>query len=326
MTQLVVRAQVAQLAKQLGVDASELESLERLGAPAIRGILERVSNLLFDEHVPTFARVSRLVPIMPTSLAAKIALKVMPAEVAGRAGGTVGLDHPDKMAGLLSGLTTTYMADAAPFLDPRVIPVLVARLPIEFVVPVANEIMSRRDYATTALFIEHSNEELIRSFERGIDDDEGLLHTAARTFSSDRLNEILRVLPEQRRARIITSSIGSDDEAVLASLSVLSRLERDLADVLVGEFFGALDDAALNRFLTVAITSSAVTELLDLSEFLGTETLQRIGGSEVLAQQSSVDAIAGAATNPRLRRAALAIAEYLPAEQKTALTPLVDAT
>lgn len=225
MTDLRTRGQLRILAQTLDVAPEELASLERLGAQDLRELRERISDHLFDAHAATFARVSKLAPLVPNALAAKVALKAIPPEVGGRAGGAVGLDHPDRAAGLLAELTAEYMADAAPFLDPRAIPVLAPRLPAEVLVPGANELLRRKEYTTASRFVEYATDELIRGFERGITDDVGLLHTAALTPSTDRLNDIVRVLPEQRRLRIVRASLTGSDDTLVAGISVLSRLE-----------------------------------------------------------------------------------------------------
>lgn len=299
MADMVTRAQINTLARTLGADPAALAGLERLGAHNLKVLCERISDALFDALAPTFARVSKLAPIVPNALAVTVALKAIPAEVAGRAGGALGLDHPDRAAGILAGLTPTYLADAAPHLDPRTIPVLAPRIPAAALIPAANELLRRRDYLTASRFVEHATEQLIREFERGIDDDEGLLHTAALVSSTDRLNDILRALSTERQHRMITTAAAGSADTVAAALSVLARLETELAAPLSNRLFHGQDTDGIDRILTIATDHGALPEILDITDHLSDEILTRIIQSTFMNDSSAVHALEQAATVDR---------------------------
>ncbi|MCP2318892.1 hypothetical protein APR12_004251 [Nocardia amikacinitolerans] len=311
MTDLLTRGQLEMLAQTLNADPAELASLTRLGAQNLRELRERISDRLFDAHTATFARVSKLAPLVPNALAAKVVLKAVPAEVGGRAGGAVGIDHPDRAAGLLGELTPEYMADAAPYLDPRAIPVLAPRMPAEVLVPAANELLRRRDYVTSARFVEHATDDLIRGFERGIADDEGLLRTAALTPSADRLNDVVRVLPAARRSAIVRAATASSDETLIAGISVLSRLEPGLRRELGSEFLDGLDEAGLDRLLGVAADCEAVVELLTVLAAVDERHLRPIAERVSRGDGALADTLLDQATTPAARRTLHAIGELL---------------
>ncbi|MBF6215377.1 hypothetical protein IU469_30480 [Nocardia puris] len=311
MTDLRTRGQLRILAQTLDVAPEELASLERLGAQDLRELRERISDHLFDAHAATFARVSKLAPLVPNALAAKVALKAIPPEVGGRAGGAVGLDHPDRAAGLLAELTAEYMADAAPFLDPRAIPVLAPRLPAEVLVPGANELLRRKEYTTASRFVEYATDELIRGFERGITDDVGLLHTAALTPSTDRLNDIVRVLPEQRRLRIVRASLTGSDDTLVAGISVLSRLESPLAEEITRDFLSDLDEAAVDRVLAVAVREGAVEELLFALSAVDDALLQPLADGLSRGGGNLVGALLDGAESPAAQRVLRALGDRL---------------
>ncbi len=300
MTDLVTRAQIDMLAELLGTDAAQLRELERLGAHDLKALRERISDVLFDAMAPTFARVAKLAPLVPNQLAASVAVRAVPPEVGGRAGGAIGIDMPERAADLLGRLPPDYMADAAPYLDPRAIAVLAPRIPADALIPAANELLDRRDYTTTVRFVEHATDELIRAFERGIPDDVGLLRTAALTPSSDRLDSIVGVLPSARRDRIVVAGITGDDDAVLACLSVVSRLSASLAERAAEVLFDALDADGLDRVLGLAIAGGACAEVLDIAGGLSEAMLERLAGH----CRFDDTAFAGAAaTSPRRARA-----------------------
>jgi hypothetical protein len=248
MADFLTRAQLVMLAETLGVEPERVAHLERLGAAGLRALRERISNLLFDEQSAMFARVSKLAPLAPNALVAKVSEAVIPPLVAGRAAGALGIDHQGRIADLLSRLSPRYMADCAPHLDPRALAVLAPIVPGDVLVPGANELLHRGEYITASRFVEFATPELIRAFERGIDDDLGLLHTAALTYSAELLADIIRAIPEERLERIMAASLTTP-ESITAGLSVLSRLDADQRDQLVAMLARHVDAAQRDEVL-----------------------------------------------------------------------------
>lgn len=248
MADFVTRAQLDMLAKTLGVDAERVAHLERLGAEGLHTLRSRISNVLFDEQAATFARVSKLAPLAPNALVAKVSEAVIPPLVAGRAAGALGVDHQGRIADLLSRLSPRYMADCAPYLDPRAIAMLAPIVAGESLVPGANELMRRHDYVTAAGFVEFATPELIKAFERGIDDDLGLLHSAALVYSNDMLGMVIRAIPDERLERIMAASLATP-ASIMAGLSVLSRLDAELRDQLVAMLARHVDEAGRENLL-----------------------------------------------------------------------------
>jgi hypothetical protein len=258
MTDFITRAQLAMLADALGVETERVAHLARLGAAGVRELRERISNVLFDEHAATFARVSKLAPLAPNALVAKVSEAAIPPLVAGRAAGALGVDHQGRIADLLSRLSPRYMADCAPHLDPRTLAVLAPIVPGDVLVPAAKELLRRCDYVTAARFVEFATPDLIRAFEESIDDDLGLLHTAALTYSTEQLADIIGAIPEARLDRIMLASLTTP-ESIVAGLSVLARLGPDLraqlSEMLARHVEPGTRDAVLN-----AIESHGMTD------------------------------------------------------------------
>lgn len=283
MTDLVTRAQLVMLAETMDVPPQRLSHLERLGAAQLRALRERVSDVLFDSHAQTFARVSRLAPLVPNALVAKLAQTLVPPLVAGRAAGALGMAHPDRAAGVLSHLSARYMADCAPYLDPRAIGVLAPVVPVSLLVGAANELMRRGGYVTAARFLQYAGPELVRDFERGIQDDTGLLMTAALADSTDQLAEIIELLPRPRVHDIVRAA-GTGTDELLAGLSLLSRLDQRLRHELGEVFFASLRDERVGWVLRTAVERRAVPELLAVVHQLDGPTLHRLAADPALGE------------------------------------------
>ncbi|HZZ49327.1 MAG TPA: hypothetical protein VFE65_20775 [Pseudonocardia sp.] len=270
MTDLVTRAQLVMLAGTMDVEPERLDSLDRLEVSQLRALRERVSDVLFDEHTQTFARVSRLAPLVPNALVAKLSQALVPPLVAGRAAGALGVAHPERAAGVLSHLSTEYMADCAPYLDPRTIGILAPVIPVRLLVGAANELMAREDYVTAARFLDYAEPELIREFERGIPDDVGLLMTATLTDSTRRLKQVIDLLPRERVERIVLAAATGEDQLV-AGISLLARMDEQLRSELATVFLTRLPPDRLDWVVRTAADHDATDELRSVAAMAGAE-------------------------------------------------------
>ncbi|MDJ0392663.1 hypothetical protein QMK17_04895 [Rhodococcus sp. G-MC3] len=307
MTDVATRAQVSLLAHLLGTETDTLADLERLGAEGVKALRKFMSDEIYDHLAPTFARVSKLAPLVPNAVVVSIALKAVPPEVAGRAGGAVGRDHKDRATAILSGLTADYLADAAPYVDPRLIPHFVPAIDASALIPAAKELLRRGDYLTASLFVEFADEQLIHEFENAIDDDEGILRTAALVSSTDQLNQIMRVASPARRSRMIMAAAASGGQSFAAALSLLSRLDPEFSVPLGAEMFGSADADRTAELIRNAVVACAAAELLDAIDNLGDDHLQRVVATNVFADEPIRRAAESAADTDRRRRALLRV-------------------
>jgi hypothetical protein len=255
MTSYRTHCQVAQLARTLGVPAEQLASFDRLGAEYLHELNASVSAQLFDAQAPMFRRISSLAPLVPNQLVARLAPSIVDPLVAGRAAGTLGIDHTSRIEDLLGRLPAAYMADCAPHLDPRTLAVLASAVRGGALIPGARELLARGDYVTAAGFVEFATEQLITDFEQGLDDDLGLLRTAAVAYSDSVLQMIVAAIPDERMTRIIAASL-CDVPSVLAGLSVIARLATDERERLQSMLAKSLDEASRRTLLT-ALESDA---------------------------------------------------------------------
>lgn len=290
MTDLLTRSQVDTLAGQLAVPRESLAHLERLGPEQLARLNKSVSDALFDRLAPVFATISKLAPLMPNPLVAKLSQAIIPPVVAGRAAGALGVAHPGRVAGVLSLLTPAYMAACAPYLDPRVIAVLAPVVPPDLLVPAANLLLSQKEYAAAARFLEYSTPELVAALERGITDDDGLLRTAALTPWAERLCQIIRALPEARIDRILRSA-ATDPEACLIGLGLLARLDPELQSGLATHLFSSLDDKAMTTPIEVALANDVTDELLTIARHLPPTLVAQLAAHEALPDSPVRDAL-----------------------------------
>jgi len=310
---LVTRAQLVMLAETLGVPPERIRHLERLGAENLRGLRERISNQLFDEQAATFARMSKLAPLVPNGLVAKVSQAIVPPLVAGRAAGALGVDHPGRAKGVLSDLSPQYMADCAPYLDQRTVAVLAPAIPPKLLIPAANELMRRKAYVTASWFLDYATPEALLDLEAGIPDKAGLLHTTSLVQSNERLDQIIRLLPADRVAVIVRTAIGSP-ELLTAGLSLLARLAPELTADLGDLLFEELDAEGLTDVLRMVVEQGAVLELLVVAASVREGALRRIAADPYLTAPDTVDRFLVEAAERDEWDGLLRVAEFLPGE------------
>jgi hypothetical protein len=274
------------LAETLQVEPDEVGHLDRLGAARLRELREGISNALFDAQATSFSRVSRLAPLVPDALVAKLAEAVVPPLVAGRIAGTLGIDHPGRVEGVLSHVSPNYMADCARYVDPRAVAVLAPIIPANVLVPAANVLLRRRDYITTSRFLTFLTPQLISDLEQGIDDDAGLLMTAALIESDERLSEIVRILPETHVREIIATAVETS-ELLIAGLSLLARLDGELQTSLADIVFDVLDPSQTSATIQTILEHDAIAELLTLAAAASPAAVAKLAADPVMADPAT---------------------------------------
>lgn len=285
MTDLVTHAQLELLARTLHVPVERVEHLGRLGAEHVYALRNAVANVIFDEHGEMFSRVSALMPVLPLSVFVPIVQKKVPAKMAGRAAGAIGVAHPDKAGPALTLMKPAYAADAAAYMDPRAVEKLADVAPHGPLLEIANEVLRRRDYAVAGMFVDYATPELIRVMEQGIQDDEGLLRAASYVLSGKTVSSILRQFEHNpgRLPRLVATAASGPTDLRLATLSVLSRLDEDVVAVAGDALVETTDGAMIADLVSTYLHEDAAPEFLTFAAGFRPAALQRLADDAVPA-------------------------------------------
>ncbi|MBF6329982.1 hypothetical protein [Nocardia transvalensis] len=336
MTDLVTRAQIVLLARTLHVPPERLAHLERLGADALHEIQQRMSGVLFDQHAETFSRISKLVPIIPLTISMPLVQRIVPPMMTGRAAGAVGVDHPKKAAETVALLNPSYAADCAPYLDPRTVGKLADVAPPEPVVRIVNEILRRRDYVTAGPYLAYATPALVAAVERGVDDDAGLICSAAYAFAADSISAIVRQLlvgARQRIPRMVRTVLAGPPELQAAALSVFARCDPDVITAVGDILFAVGSPPAISNLIDTAIQVGAVPELMTFTGHLGAFALGRLAANPIVGHPPALAALIAALdgeTGPSSWRGLFALLSFVDTtihrEAARLLAGLSDAT
>ncbi|QLY28367.1 hypothetical protein H0264_23655 [Nocardia huaxiensis] len=314
MSDLVTRAQVTLLSRTLHVSEDKLAHLEKLGAANLHELQERMAKAIFAQHNSTFSRLTLLVPVIPLSISIPLVQRMVPAVMAGRAAGAIGVDHPKKAAEAVGMLKPSYAADAAPYMDPHAVGQLADVAPAEPVMGIINEILRRRDYVTAGPFLGYATPELVRAVEDSVHDDEGLILAASYAYSGENISVIIRHLlagTGKRIPRLVQTIIQGSTELRLAALSVFARCDADVIVAIGDILFEVGTPEEIADLISAFIADGAVPESMRFVGQLSPSALDELAANPIAADAESVHAIVAAvadSTEPAVWRGLLELA------------------
>jgi hypothetical protein len=239
---LDARAEVLKLARLLDVKPDELSYLSALPSAELRELRGKATDRLFTS-APGLARSAAAAKLIPSGLVATIAQRAFGPMLCARAAG--GADTA-KAIDVARRLPAGFLADVAVHLDPRRTAEIIAEVPEEVVVPVAEELGNRREHVTMGRFLAFVPDRAIAA-AIGALDDETMLRTAFVLEHKDRLDHAIGLLPPERLPGIIDTAarleLWSEAFDLLAHVSderlgpiaeVVADLPEDTVAALVG--------------------------------------------------------------------------------------------
>jgi len=198
---LDARAEVLKLARLLDINADELSYLSGLPSTEVRGLRDRATDRLFTS-APGLASAAAAAKLIPSGLVATIAQRAFGPMLCARAAG--GADT-GKAIDVAKRLPAEFLADVAVHLDPRRTAAIIAEVPAEIVVPVAEELGARREHVTMGRFLAFVPDHGIAA-AIGALDDETMLRTAFVLEHKERLDHAIGLLPPERLPGIIDTA------------------------------------------------------------------------------------------------------------------------
>ncbi len=266
---LEARAEIIKLARLLGVPPAELEFVEKLPASALREYREAATERLFAADAAIFRRVAAAARLLPSALIANVAQRAFGPLLCARAAGSV---DTDKALDVLKRLPPEFVADATVEVDPRRVAELIAAVPQDLVVPVAQILGEHGEYVTMGRFLAYVPDHAIDS-AIGALSDEALLRTAFVLEHKDRLDHAIGMLPDRRLPGLIThaSKFGLWPEA----LDLMGHLSAERLGPIAETV--AHQDAETLGDLVAAVSDAGIWDsLLPVVRLMSEQSLARL--------------------------------------------------
>lgn len=312
MSDLLTRAQVDLLARTLGHPVERLAFLEKLGAADLRRLRDRMSGVLFDEQGEHFERVAPLANLVPPAIIGPAVEKVTPPLLAGRAAGVFARKLAlKKIIAFLDKFSVTFMADVAPYIDPRSVAHLAPDFPVDTLVAVAKEMLRRGEYAAGSQFLGYGTVPQIKALEAAIgpDDYEGVVRTAFYIEESADLERILNNISPSTTVDLVRTLVEGTDELRLLGLALLARLDAGVSRRLGDIVFDDLGEDAVGTLVDTAVREGGERDLLATVANLSPSSLDMLAVNVTLAE--TLDAVVRAAAETDSWAGLLAVAERM---------------
>jgi hypothetical protein len=230
------RAEVLKLARLLDRTPEELAYLEKVEAEDIRVLRRQATDALFGTSSDILQRTAAANRLLPTKVLSSIAERALGPVIVARLSGMI---DPGRAVDVAEKLPTEFLADVAVWIDPRRSNEVIGRIPPAQIAAVAEVLLDRGEYVAMGMFVGHlSDDALIATFE--VIQDHELLLVGFVLEDKDRLDHVMRLLPDDRVDGIVTAVVEHDlwEEA----LDLLSHLEPDRR----GQFYAAGDELGIS--------------------------------------------------------------------------------
>lgn len=321
MTQLAARAEVQKLARTLGADAQQLAFLDQLSAEALRDLRLSVYDRYAALDAALFQRVTRWFRRMPVLLGAWIARLAGPLLTARVAG-----DLPARQAARMAQrLPPAFVADVCLYLDPRCAHDLIHALPTQTILPIALELLRRRDWITTGRFVDFLPDDAIRAVLEHIDDDETLLRISRFVESPNRLDHVVHLMPAERLRQAILLAVDPARDVLVEVMSLIIHVSYALKREL-GDLAAAQDESVLDRVVEATQAQRLWPDLLPVISALSDGAQHKVVNLPVLRDDLEVlPAILDAAHRHTLWGDVLPLLRFMDEPMRVAVASLAAA-
>jgi hypothetical protein len=320
MSKLSTRAEIIKLARLLKLEETQLQFLERYEITQIRALRERMSGTLFDGSKATLVRVAAASKLIPVGLVAVIGQKIYGPLLCAR---VTGLLPPPRAVEIAMKLSSHFLADLSMELDPRSAREVLALLPAERVIAVAQELIQRREYITMARFADFLSDLTIRQVMDTIKDDRALLEIAFFIESRARLETIIGMMPPQRLRSLVVTAATDEKGLWPEALAMMTQVSPELRGRM-GDLTAELDDDILASAIAVIERDGLWPAWVEVLFAMNATSQRRMLSMAAVETPERLAAFAAAAKNHGLWNQFLPLLKFMNDAPRKQLEDLVE--
>ena len=281
MSRLAARAEIAKLARTLGVDDSRLRFLETVPALEIRSLRDAVAEALSEADGGSLRRLAALVRWLPARAVAYLAEHRFGALVTAHVAGEM---PARRVTRIIRFVSTPFLAEVCLHIDPRRARDLIRQQPVERMIAVAQELVCRGEFLTLGSFVDVASDEVVAAVESAIGDEEALLRAAFFVQSKNRLDHLVRLMPRERVRRAILLAVDESRDLMPEVASLIVQVSYSLKQEL-GDLATEQSDAVLERIVRFADAEDLWDEMLPVIADLSVEVQRRFLNLRLLAEE-----------------------------------------
>lgn len=307
MNTLAARAEAVKLQQLLGGDVASLPFLADLPETQLRRLRDAVSEHLFSQDQELFRRLASVAAQLPVLLVIPLCRAFGPMLSARIVG-----EMPAKRAAATAiHLPAEFVAKVCVHIDPRRARDLIRQMPTKNIVAIALKMVEYGDYPTAGRFVDFLNDEAIQAVLDAVTDEADLLRIAFYVDSRNRLDHLIRMLPQERRRKavllVLDEKLDLLDEILSLITSVGYSLKRELGDLAATQ-----DIAVIARIIHRVQQRGLWGDLLPVVASLSEQNLRKVANLPILRGDPQVlDSLLQAADEHELWRSILPLVEML---------------
>ena len=246
MTARQTQAEILKLARLLEVAPADLAYLEAVDAESLRALREQATEHLFAADRRHLQSLAAAATKLPGALVAKMAQHVFGPLLSARVAGLLETAHAIDLA---KHLPPPFLAEIGIHIDPRHVVDVLASMPPERVVTIAQELAARNEHVAMGRFVGHMPDgAIVAAIEVLADAD--LLRTAFVIEGDGALERVLALLPRDRLAGALCAAV--EEDLWSEGLELVHRLPDERRTELAAAAAG-LDDRVVDALLTAAL-------------------------------------------------------------------------
>ena len=320
MSRLEHEAEILKLARFLDVDAEALDMLGEVPAADIRALRAQVTHYFFASDHHFFKRLVTASRLLPVSLLATVAGKVLGPMLSARVAGQMDVDRG---VGIAQRLPTAFLAELCLSLDPDHTQDLIRAMPTQRIRDVACALAEQAEYVTMARFVDIITEDAIRGVLEDLQDDAALLHIAFFVENKARLERILALMPETRLVRIIELAAARNDLWPEA-LSLMEHVGDGWRGRL-GDLAASLDDHVLDSMIRSVVAEDLWSVVLPVVGCMQIESQARFAMHPSMQEPEMLRSALLAADRERTWHLLLPVVEQMDDSACAAVARQIDA-
>lgn len=320
MTKLITQAELIKLAQLMDVSVAEIKFLEQLSPEALNHFRLALMERMMDQKLRVVQRLAVWVYWMPTWLTVLVArLWLSPALIA-RLASNLPAWRVHKIA---KHFPAHLMALVAKHLDPRAARELVQLLDIEQLVAISKALLKDHDYVTMGRFVGMLSDDAIRAVSAVIKDESELLEIAFHIESTERMDHLVHVLPEERIHRALMLICDPTKRMVWPKLlalmsSVGYELKRQLGDLAVKQ-----GEQVIDALIQATQQDGLWEDMLPVVAGLSPHAQQYVVNLPALREPEIMQHIIEAADQCDLWTDMLTVANYMQDEARDAVAQAI---
>lgn len=294
MSELLRDVELVKLAHDLQVDVSEVEFLRPLSEEQLRSLRAAVNHALFAPYEPRFARMAAMSRHVPAAIGAKGAQVALGPLVCARVAAVTETQQAVKLTGHLS---TSFLADMTPHIDPSKVADIVAALPERTVVETGHELVRRQEYIPLGRFVSYID---VDTALKVIDEAPPveLLQTAIFTEDRSSLDEVIAAVADRTLVDVLHAAQegGHIDDA----LTLMSALAVESRTRVVG-IVATLEEPVRDALVRAVARNDAWDDLTPVLEHLSDEDVLNLLDVPAVDDPEVRSGLEAAATTERAR-------------------------